>query len=81
MYLVMAVTVKGRTGAQGATTTNRLVNINDFFTSQVCSCARVGLLVYVLRGRLAMWVGGDHSSVRPVRPSCCRCAALHGMWC
>ena len=35
VYLVMAVTIKGRTGAQGATTTNRLVNIDDFFKSQV----------------------------------------------
>lgn len=35
MYLVMAVTVKGRTGEKGATTTNRLVNISDFFTQQV----------------------------------------------
>lgn len=35
MYLVMAVTVKGKTGELGATTTNRLVNIGDFFTQQV----------------------------------------------
>eukprot|EP00878_Enallax_costatus_P016271 GHUV01017068.1.p1 GENE.GHUV01017068.1~~GHUV01017068.1.p1 ORF type:complete len:703 (+),score=205.92 GHUV01017068.1:410-2518(+) len=35
VYLVMAVTVKGKTGEKGATTTNRLVNINDFFTQQV----------------------------------------------
>jgi hypothetical protein len=36
VYLVMAVTVKGRTGERGATTTNRLVNVGDFFTQQVC---------------------------------------------
>lgn len=35
VYLVMAVTVKGRTGERGATTTNRLVNVGDFFTQQV----------------------------------------------
>jgi exportin-2 (importin alpha re-exporter) len=35
VYLVMAVTVKGKTGERGATTTNRLVNISDFFTQQV----------------------------------------------
>lgn len=35
VYLVMAVTVKGRTGEKGATTTNRLVNVGDFFTQQV----------------------------------------------
>lgn len=35
VYLVMAVTVKGRMGEKGATTLNRLVNISDFFTQQV----------------------------------------------
>lgn len=35
VYLVMAVTVKGRTGERGATTTNRLVNVGDFLTQQV----------------------------------------------
>ncbi|WIA07912.1 hypothetical protein OEZ85_007391 [Tetradesmus obliquus] len=35
VYLVMAVTVRGKTGELGATTTNRLVNISDFFTQQV----------------------------------------------
>jgi hypothetical protein len=35
VYLVMAVTVKGRTGEKGATSTNRLVNVSDFFTQQV----------------------------------------------
>jgi len=38
VYLVMAVTVKGRMGEKGATTLNRLVNISDFFTQQVRSC-------------------------------------------
>jgi hypothetical protein len=31
----MAVTVRGKTGELGATSTNRLVNISDFFTQQV----------------------------------------------
>lgn len=35
IYLVLALTVQGKTGALGATATNQLVNINDFFTSQV----------------------------------------------
>jgi exportin-2 (importin alpha re-exporter) len=35
VYLVMAVTVRGKTGELGATSTNRLVNISDFFTQQV----------------------------------------------
>lgn len=43
VYLVMAVTVKGKTGELGATTTNRLVNIGDFFTQQVgASCTAAG---------------------------------------
>jgi exportin-2 (importin alpha re-exporter) len=35
VYLVMAVTVRGKTGELGATSTNRLVNISDFFAQQV----------------------------------------------
>jgi hypothetical protein len=35
IYLVMAVTVRGRTGERGATTTNRLVDVGDFFAKQV----------------------------------------------
>ncbi|KAF8072350.1 hypothetical protein HT031_000009 [Scenedesmus sp. PABB004] len=35
VFLVMAVTVKGKTGERGATTTNALVNIGDFFAQQV----------------------------------------------
>ena len=35
LYLVTALTVRGRTAAQGATTTNQLVNIPDFFQQQV----------------------------------------------
>jgi hypothetical protein len=31
----MAVTVRGKTGELGATSTNHLVNISDFFTQQV----------------------------------------------
>jgi len=42
IYLVLALTVQGKTGAQGATATNQLVNINDFFTSQVRECLCVG---------------------------------------
>lgn len=37
IYLVVALTVRGRTAAQGATTTNQLVNIGDFYTQQVCA--------------------------------------------
>ena len=37
IYLVVALTVRGRTAAQGATTTNQLVNIGDFYSQQVCS--------------------------------------------
>jgi hypothetical protein len=35
LYLVLAVAVKGRTGERGATTTNKLVNVDEFFTQQV----------------------------------------------
>ncbi|KAL6747498.1 Cse1-domain-containing protein [Haematococcus lacustris] len=35
LYLVLALTVKGKTASHGATATNELVNIQDFFTSQV----------------------------------------------
>mmetsp|Transcript_33790 Transcript_33790/g.100617 ORF Transcript_33790/g.100617 Transcript_33790/m.100617 type:complete len:935 (-) Transcript_33790:308-3112(-) len=35
IYLVLALTVQGKTGAQGATATNQLVSISDFFTLQV----------------------------------------------
>ena len=35
LYLVLAVAVKGRTGEKGATTTNKLVNVDDFFAQQV----------------------------------------------
>lgn len=35
VYLVMAVTVKGRTGEKGATTTRRLVDVGEFFAQQV----------------------------------------------
>ena len=35
LYLVMALTVKGKTAAQGATTTNEFVNIPDFFNQHI----------------------------------------------
>ncbi|EIE27359.1 Cse1-domain-containing protein [Coccomyxa subellipsoidea C-169] len=35
IYLVVALTVRGRTAAQGATTTNQLVNIGDFYSQQI----------------------------------------------
>ena len=35
IYLVMALTVRGRTAAQGATTTNQLVNVVDFFNQHI----------------------------------------------
>jgi exportin-2 (importin alpha re-exporter) len=35
VYLVVALTVRGKTSDRGATTTNQLVNIGDFFTQQV----------------------------------------------
>lgn len=35
IYLVMALTVRGKTAAQGATTTNQLVNVLDFFNQHV----------------------------------------------
>jgi len=35
IYLVLALTIRGKTGALGATKTNQLVNINDFFAAQV----------------------------------------------
>ena len=35
LYLVTALTVRSRTAAQGATNTNQLVNIPDFFNQQV----------------------------------------------
>jgi len=35
IYLVMALTVRGKTAAQGATTTNQLVNVMDFFNQHV----------------------------------------------
>lgn len=35
MYLVVALAVRGRTAAAGATSTNQLVNVQDFFNQQV----------------------------------------------
>ena len=35
IYLVVALTVKGKTAAQGATTTNEFVNIPDFFNQHI----------------------------------------------
>ena len=35
VYLVVALTVRGRTAAAGATATNQLVSVADFFTQQV----------------------------------------------
>lgn len=35
IYLVMALTVRGKTAAQGATTTNQLVNVTDFFNQHI----------------------------------------------
>ncbi|KAA6426654.1 MAG: cellular apoptosis susceptibility chromosome segregation 1 [Trebouxia sp. A1-2] len=35
IYLVMALTVRGKTAAQGATTINQLVNVMDFFKQHV----------------------------------------------
>jgi hypothetical protein len=35
VYLVLAVTVKGKTGEKGATSTNHLVKIDVFFQEQV----------------------------------------------
>lgn len=35
IYLVMALTVKGKTAAQGAVTTNEFVNIPDFFNQHI----------------------------------------------
>ncbi|KAL4452248.1 hypothetical protein ABPG75_007910 [Micractinium tetrahymenae] len=35
LYLVTALTVRGKTAAAGATTTNTLVNLQDFFAQQV----------------------------------------------
>ena len=35
MYLVVALAVRGRTAAAGVTSTNQLVNIQDFFSQQV----------------------------------------------
>ncbi|PSC72253.1 Exportin-2 [Micractinium conductrix] len=35
LYLVTALTVRGKTAAAGATTTNTLVNLQDFFVQQV----------------------------------------------
>ena len=39
MYLVVALAVRGRTAAAGVTSTNQLVNIQDFFNQQVRSCS------------------------------------------
>ena len=38
MYLVVALAVRGRTAAAGVTSTNQLVNIQDFFNQQVSCC-------------------------------------------
>ncbi len=35
MYLVMTLTVRGRTGARGATTTAPLVDVAEFFNAPV----------------------------------------------
>lgn len=47
MYLVVALAVRGRTAAAGVTSTNQLVNIQDFFNQQVgsCSTAKPGCLL------------------------------------
>ena len=37
MYLISALAVRGKTAAHGATATNQLVNVADFFESQVTS--------------------------------------------
>jgi hypothetical protein len=55
VYLVMAVTVKGRTGEKGATSTNRLVNVSDFFTQQVR-----------LRAAALFFAGAGGSAVAPM---------------
>ena len=39
MYLVVALAVRGRTAAAGVTSTNQLVNIQDFFNQQVAPCS------------------------------------------
>lgn len=35
LALVMAVTVRGKTGERGATSTSRLIDVGDFFNTQV----------------------------------------------
>ena len=41
MYLVVALAVRGRTAAAGVTSTNQLVNLQDFFNQQVRSCLKI----------------------------------------
>jgi len=62
LYLVLAVAVKGRTGERGATTTNKLVNVDDFFAQQV---GRWGLGV----GFGWVWggVGGAGAGARDIK--------------
>lgn len=61
MYLVMAVTVKGKTGELGATTTNRLVNISDFFAQQVGIVALAHRLL-----QTQVWLNGAARVQHPV---------------
>lgn len=51
IYLVVALTVRGKTSAMGATTTNQLVSIGEFFSSQARSPVELTLpfkLPYIL---------------------------------
>lgn len=44
VYLVVALAVRGRTAAAGVTSTNQLVDIQDFFNQQVRSAFASSLL-------------------------------------
>ena len=50
VYLVVALTVRGKTSDRGATTTNQLVNIGDFFVQQVGCCYHRCLVLASLCG-------------------------------
>ena len=64
IYLVVALAVQGRTAAQGASATNELVNIQDFF-DQAIRAARVFLCTQRAWQTCSLGHGGTGVCSRP----------------
>ena len=62
MYLVVALAVRGRTAAAGVTSTNQLVNIQDFFSQQVSHLIHLSTCLT--------------RTCNAVQIMCCRCDSL-----